>query len=220
MNPTIIQARGITKQFDSFDVLKGIDLDIPKGQITSIVGASGAGKTTLLQILGTLNTPDSGTLRIENQEVHALNRKQLAAFRNQHIGFIFQFHRLLPEFTALENVLMPAWIAGRNDKEAENYATQLLVDLGLRDHLQQSPSTLSGGEQQRVAAARALMNQPSVVLADEPTGNLDSGNADSLFDLFIELRDSVKQTFIVVTHNEKLAERGDQVIKLADGKLI
>lgn len=220
MNPTIIQARGITKQFDSFDVLKGIDLDIPKGQITSIVGASGAGKTTLLQILGTLNTPDSGTLRIENQEVHALNRKQLAAFRNQHIGFIFQFHRLLPEFTALENVLMPAWIAGRNDKEAEDYATQLLVDLGLQDHLQQSPSTLSGGEQQRVAAARALMNQPSVVLADEPTGNLDSGNADSLFDLFIELRDSVKQTFIVVTHNEKLAERGDQVIKLADGKLI
>jgi lipoprotein-releasing system ATP-binding protein len=220
MNPTIIQARGITKQFDSFDVLKGIDLDIPKGQITSIVGASGAGKTTLLQILGTLNTPDSGTLRIENQEVHALNRKQLAAFRNQHIGFIFQFHRLLPEFTALENVLMPAWIAGRTDKEAEDYATQLLVNLGLQDHLQQSPSTLSGGEQQRVAAARALMNQPSVVLADEPTGNLDSGNADSLFDLFIELRDSVKQTFIVVTHNEKLAERGDQVIKLADGKLI
>jgi lipoprotein-releasing system ATP-binding protein len=220
MNPTIIQARGITKQFDSFDVLKGIDLDIPKGQITSIVGASGAGKTTLLQILGTLNTPDSGTLRIENQEVHALNRKQLAAFRNQHIGFIFQFHRLLPEFTALENVLMPAWIAGRTDREAEDYATQLLVDLGLQDHLQQSPSTLSGGEQQRVAAARALMNQPSVVLADEPTGNLDSGNADSLFDLFIELRDSVKQTFIVVTHNEKLAERGDQVIKLADGKLI
>jgi lipoprotein-releasing system ATP-binding protein len=220
MNPTIIQARGITKQFDSFDVLKGIDLDIPKGQITSIVGASGAGKTTLLQILGTLNTPDSGTLRIENQEVHALNRKQLAAFRNQHIGFIFQFHRLLPEFTALENVLMPAWIAGRTDREAEDYATQLLVNLGLQDHLQQSPSTLSGGEQQRVAAARALMNQPSVVLADEPTGNLDSGNADSLFDLFIELRDSVKQTFIVVTHNEKLAERGDQVIKLADGKLI
>jgi lipoprotein-releasing system ATP-binding protein len=182
----MIEARGITKQFDSFDVLKGIDLDIPKGQITSIVGASGAGKTTLLQILGTLNTPDSGTLRIDNQDVHTLNQKQLAAFRNQHIGFIFQFHRLLPEFTALENVLMPAWIAGRNDKEAEGYATKLLVDLGLQDNLQQSPSTLSGGEQQRVAAARALMNQPSVVLADEPTGNLDSGNADSLIDLFEE----------------------------------
>tara|TARA_Y100000385_G_scaffold287850_1_gene353019 strand:- start:63 stop:725 length:663 start_codon:yes stop_codon:yes gene_type:complete len=220
MNATMIEARGITKQFDSFDVLKGIDLDIPKGQITSIVGASGAGKTTLLQILGTLNTPDSGTLRIDNQDVHTLNQKQLAAFRNQHIGFIFQFHRLLPEFTALENVLMPAWIAGRNDKEAEGYATKLLVDLGLQDNLQQSPSTLSGGEQQRVAAARALMNQPSVVLADEPTGNLDSGNADSLIDLFEELRDRVKQTFIVVTHNEKLAQRGDHVIKLSDGKLI
>ena len=216
----MIEALGITKQFDSFDVLKGIDLDIPKGQITSIVGASGAGKTTLLQILGTLNTPDSGTLRIDNQDVHTLNQKQLAAFRNQHIGFIFQFHRLLPEFTALENVLMPAWIAGRNDKEAEGYATKLLVDLGLQDNLQQSPSTLSGGEQQRVAAARALMNQPSVVLADEPTGNLDSGNADSLIDLFEELRDRVKQTFIVVTHNEKLAQRGDHVIKLSDGKLI
>ncbi len=220
MNATMIEARGITKQFDSFDVLKGIDLDIPKGQITSIVGASGAGKTTLLQILGTLNTPDSGTLRIDNQDVHTLNQKQLAAFRNQHIGFIFQFHRLLPEFTALENVLMPAWIAGRNDKEAEGYATKLLVELGLQDNLQQSPSTLSGGEQQRVAAARALMNQPSVVLADEPTGNLDSGNADSLIDLFEELRDRVKQTFIVVTHNEKLAQRGDHVIKLSDGKLI
>lgn len=216
----MIQARGIAKKFGSFEVLKGIDLDIPKGEITSIVGASGAGKTTLLQILGTLNTPDAGTLRIGGQEVHALNRKQLAAFRNQHIGFIFQFHRLLPEFTALENVLMPAWIAGNDGKEYEQYATQLLVDLGLQDHLKQSPSTLSGGEQQRVAAARALMNRPSVVLADEPTGNLDSGNADSLFDLFVELRDRVQQTFIVVTHNEKLAQRGDHLIKLADGKLI
>ncbi|MBT6163818.1 MAG: ABC transporter ATP-binding protein [Crocinitomicaceae bacterium] len=216
----MIQARGIAKKFGSFEVLKGIDLDIPKGEITSIVGASGAGKTTLLQILGTLNTPDAGTLRIGGQEVHALNRKQLAAFRNQHIGFIFQFHRLLPEFTALENVLMPAWIAGNDGKEYEQYATQLLVDLGLQDHLKQSPSTLSGGEQQRVAAARALMNRPSVVLADEPTGNLDSGNADSLFDLFVELRDRVQQTFIVVTHNEKLAQRGDHLIKLADGKLV
>ena len=216
----MIQARGIAKKFGSFEVLKGIDLDIPKGEITSIVGASGAGKTTLLQILGTLNTADAGTLRIGGQEVHALNRKQLAAFRNQHIGFIFQFHRLLPEFTALENVLMPAWIAGNDGKEYEQYATQLLVDLGLQDHLKQSPSTLSGGEQQRVAAARALMNRPSVVLADEPTGNLDSGNADSLFDLFVELRDRVQQTFIVVTHNEKLAQRGDHLIKLADGKLV
>ena len=216
----MIQARGIAKKFGSFEVLKGIDLDIPKGEITSIVGASGAGKTTLLQILGTLNTPDAGTLRIGGQEVHALNRKQLAAFRNQHIGFIFQFHRLLPEFTALENVLMPAWIAGNDGKEYEQYATQLLVDLGLQDHLKQSPSTLSGGEQQRVAAARALMNRPSVVIADEPTGNLDSGNADSLFDLFVELRDRVQQTFIVVTHNEKLAQRGDHLIKLADGKLV
>tara|TARA_B100000768_G_scaffold153223_1_gene149364 strand:- start:4665 stop:5327 length:663 start_codon:yes stop_codon:yes gene_type:complete len=220
MNEMIIQARGIAKNFGSLQVLKGIDLDIQKGAITSIVGASGAGKTTLLQILGTLNTPDSGTLQIHKKYVHNLSRKELAAFRNKHIGFIFQFHRLLPEFTALENVLMPAWIGGQEKEESEAYATELLVDLGLQDHLNQSPSTLSGGEQQRVAAARALMNRPSVVLADEPTGNLDSGNADSLFDLFIELRDRVDQTFIVVTHNEKLAERGDHVMKLSDGNLI
>ena len=208
----MIQARGIVKQFGSLQVLKGIDLDIQKGDITSIVGASGAGKTTLLQILGTLNTPDAGTLRIGNEDVHT--------FRNQHIGFIFQFHRLLPEFSALENVLMPAWIAGHDQKDAEEYATNLLVDLGLKDHLNQSPGTLSGGEQQRVAAARALMNRPSVVLADEPTGNLDSGNADSLFDLFIELQERVQQTFIVVTHNEQLAQRGNHILQLSDGKLI
>lgn len=220
MNATMIQARGIVKRFGSLQVLKGIDLDIQKGDITSIVGASGAGKTTLLQILGTLNTPDAGTLRIGNEDVHTLGRKQLAAFRNQHIGFIFQFHRLLPEFTALENVLMPAWIGGHDQKDAEEYATKLLVDLGLKDHLNQSPGTLSGGEQQRVAAARALMNRPSVVLADEPTGNLDSGNADSLFDLFIELQERVQQTFIVVTHNEQLAQRGNHILQLSDGKLV
>lgn len=216
----MIQARGIAKKFGSLEVLKGIDLDIEIGAITSIVGASGAGKTTLLQILGTLNTPDSGTLRIGSTDVHGLKSKELAAFRNQHIGFIFQFHRLLPEFTALENVLMPAWIDGKSEKESIEYGTQLLVDLGLKDQLNQSPNTLSGGEKQRVAAARALMNRPSIVLADEPTGNLDSGNADSLFDLFIELRDRVNQTFIVVTHNEQLAERGNHILKLSDGNLV
>ena len=216
----MIQARGIAKKFGSLEVLKGIDLDIEIGAITSIVGASGAGKTTLLQILGTLNTPDSGTLRIGSTDVHGLKSNKLAAFRNQHIGFIFQFHRLLPEFTALENVLMPAWIGGKPEKESIEYGTQLLVDLGLKDQLNQSPNTLSGGEKQRVAAARALMNRPSIVLADEPTGNLDSGNADSLFDLFIELRDRVNQTFIVVTHNEQLAERGDHILKLSDGNLV
>ena len=216
----MIQARGIAKKFGSLEVLKGIDLDIEIGAITSIVGASGAGKTTLLQILGTLNTPDSGTLRIGSTDVHGLKSKNLAAFRNQHIGFIFQFHRLLPEFTALENVLMPAWIGGKPEKASREYGTQLLVDLGLKDQLNQSPNTLSGGEKQRVAAARALMNRPSIVLADEPTGNLDSGNADSLFDLFIELRDRMNQTFIVVTHNEQLAKRGNHILKLSDGNLV
>lgn len=219
MNECMIEARGIVKHFGSVEVLKGIDLSIPKGQITSIVGASGAGKTTLLQILGTLSKPDRGLLRIGGQDVSQLKGKALAEFRNQSIGFIFQFHRLLPEFTAVENVLMPAWISGRKDQKTKDRAAGLLQDLGLGDRLHHAPNKLSGGEQQRVAAARALMNQPHVVLADEPTGNLDSGNAESLFDIFIELRDREGQSFVVVTHNQTLANRGNSTLYMADGQL-
>lgn len=219
MNEIMIEAHGITKSFGDVTVLKGLDLTIEKNKITSITGASGAGKTTLLQILGTLHTPDSGTLRIGGTELSQLDRKALAAFRNQRIGFIFQFHRLLPEFTALENVLMPAWIHGPETAHQKNRAERLLNDLGMGHRLHHHPSQLSGGEQQRVAAARALMNEPDVVLADEPTGNLDSGNAESLLELFIELRDREGQTFVVVTHNEGLAERGDARLHLIDGRL-
>ena len=219
MNEIMIEARGITKSFGDVTVLKGIDLAIEKNKITSITGASGAGKTTLLQILGTLHTPDSGTLQIGGTEVNTLERKALAAFRNQRIGFIFQFHRLLPEFTALENVLMPAWIHGPETNAQKNRAERLLNDLGLGSRLHHHPNQLSGGEQQRVAAARALMNEPDVVLADEPTGNLDSGNAQSLLELFIELRDREGQTFVLVTHNEDMATRGDATLHLADGRL-
>jgi lipoprotein-releasing system ATP-binding protein len=220
MNELMIEAHGITKEYGDLKVLKGIDLQIPSGQITSIVGASGAGKTTLLQILGTLDQADRGELRIRNQAVSGLKGKTLAAFRNQHIGFIFQFHRLLPEFSALENVLMPAWVAGLDDKKTKDRAAGLLRDLGMGSRLSHRPAELSGGEQQRVAAARALMNAPAVVLADEPTGNLDSGNAESLFDLFVELRNREGQTFVVVTHNERLAKRGDQTAYMADGLLV
>lgn len=219
MNEIMIEAQGITKAFGDVTVLKGLDLAIEKNKITSITGASGAGKTTLLQILGTLHTPDSGTLRIGGTEVSRLDRKALAAFRNQRIGFIFQFHRLLPEFTALENVLMPAWIHGQETALQNDRAKRLLNDLGMGHRLHHHPSQLSGGEQQRVAAARALMNEPDVVLADEPTGNLDSGNAESLLELFVELRDREGQTFVVVTHNEGLAKRGDARLHLVDGRL-
>lgn len=201
-------------------MLKGIDLDIPKNEITAITGASGAGKTTLLQILGTLHSPDNGELSIGDRPVHLLKGKELAQFRNRKIGFIFQFHRLLPEFNALENVLMPAWILGNDGAKEKDRAKRLLKDLGLGDRMTHAPNQLSGGEQQRVAAARALMNQPDVVLADEPTGNLDSGNADSLFELFEELRDREGQTFVVVTHNQSMAQRGNNTLRLADGRLI
>ena len=216
----MIQARGITKSFGDVEVLRGIDLDIRRNEITAITGASGAGKTTLLQILGTLHAPDSGTLQIGDQHVESLKGKALAAFRNQRIGFIFQFHRLLPEFSALENVLMPAWIFGEDGTREKDRAERLLRDLGLGDRMHHSPNQLSGGEQQRVAAARALMNEPDVVLADEPTGNLDSGNADSLFELFEELRDREGQTFVVVTHNNRMAQRGNHQLTLADGRLV
>lgn len=220
MQEFMIQARGITKSFGDVEVLRGIDLDIRSNEITAITGASGAGKTTLLQILGTLHAPDSGILQIGEQHVESLKGKALAAFRNQRIGFIFQFHRLLPEFSALENVLMPAWIRGADGTREKERAERLLRDLGLGDRMHHSPNHLSGGEQQRVAAARALMNEPDVVLADEPTGNLDSGNADSLFELFEELRDREGQTFVVVTHNNRMAQRGNHQLTLADGRLI
>ena len=220
MNDLMIEARGIRKQFGDLEVLKNIDLDIRSQEITSIVGASGAGKTTLLQILGTLDAPDAGELKIRGEHVNGLKGRNLSAFRNSNIGFIFQFHRLLQEFSALENVLMPAWVAGKDDQVTKDRASGLLRDLGLGDRLTHLPAQLSGGEQQRVAAARSLMNNPAVVLADEPTGNLDSGNADSLFDLFVELRDREGQTFVVVTHNEKLAARGDRIVSMQDGLII
>ena len=220
MNDLMIEARGIRKQFGDLEVLKNIDLDIRSQEITSIVGASGAGKTTLLHILGTLDAPDAGELKIRGEHVIGLKGRNLSAFRNSNIGFIFQFHRLLQEFSALENVLMPAWVAGKDDQVTKDRASGLLRDLGLGDRLTHLPAQLSGGEQQRVAAARSLMNNPAVVLADEPTGNLDSGNADSLFDLFVELRDREGQTFVVVTHNEKLAARGDRTVSMRDGLII
>ena len=220
MNDLMIEARGIRKQFGDLEVLKNIDLDIRSQEITSIVGASGAGKTTLLQILGTLDAPDAGELKIRGEHIIGLKGRNLSAFRNSNIGFIFQFHRLLQEFSALENVLMPAWVAGKDDQVTKDRASGLLRDLGLGDRLTHLPAQLSGGEQQRVAAARSLMNNPAVVLADEPTGNLDSGNADSLFDLFVELRDREGQTFVVVTHNEKLAARGNRIVSMRDGLII
>mgnify|MGYP000070462933 FL=1 len=220
MNEIMIEARGLTKSFGDLEVLRGIDLDIRRNEITAITGASGAGKTTLLQILGTLHSPDAGQLRIGNQHIESLKGSELAAFRNQRIGFIFQFHRLLPEFSALENVLMPAWISGQDGSLEKARAERLLKDLGMGDRMHHAPNKLSGGEQQRVAAARALMNQPDVVLADEPTGNLDSGNADSLFNLFEELRDREGQTFVVVTHNNAMAKRGNRTLHMADGQFV
>ena len=201
-------------------MLKGITINVAKGEVVSIVGASGAGKTTLLQILGTLDTPSYGELVISSQTVSNLSRTALANFRNKHIGFVFQFHRLLPEFTALENVMMPAWIAGIKDSEAEKRGKELLSDLGLSGREMHLPSELSGGEQQRVAVARALMNKPDVLLADEPSGNLDSENARMLHDLFFELRDKLGLTVIIVTHNEDLAARADRILRMADGVIV
>jgi lipoprotein-releasing system ATP-binding protein len=192
-------------------------LKIEKGEVVSIVGASGAGKTTLLQIIGTLDSATSGGLFISGRNISELSRKALANFRNQHIGFVFQFHRLLPEFSAIENVMMPAWIGSMSDSEAKTRATELLNDLGLSDRSAHLPSELSGGEQQRVAVARALMNTPDVLLADEPSGNLDSENAAKLHDLFFELRDKLGLTIIIVTHNEELASRADRTLRMSDG---
>lgn len=216
----MIQATNIVKRFGDLEVLRGVNLTVKSGEIVSIVGASGAGKTTLLQILGTLDVPDSGEVSVDGESTSGLSRRELSAFRNAHMGFVFQFHRLLPEFNALENVLMPAWIAGAPQRESRERAAQLLDDLGLGHRLDHNPSELSGGEQQRVAVARALMNQPSVLLADEPSGNLDSENAAKLHDLFFELRERHGQTIVLVTHNEQLAQRADRMLRMADGQFV
>lgn len=213
----MIKATNIKKSFGNLEVLKGIDLDIPKGKIYSIVGASGAGKTTLLQILGTLSKPDSGEIFFYDKKISSLADKELAAFRNKEIGFVFQFHHLLPEFTALENVCIPAYIAKTSKTKAEAKAKELLDYLGLTERMEHKPSELSGGEKQRVAMARALVNSPSVVMADEPSGNLDSANRHELHELLFQLRDDFGQTFIIVTHDDNFAEQSDRIIHIKDG---
>ncbi len=216
----MIKVRNIQKTYSALRVLKGIDLDIARGEIVSIVGASGAGKTTLLHILGTLDRPDTGELEINGIQVHKLSEKRLAAFRNRHIGFVFQFHHLLPEFTALENVCIPAFIAKMSRREAEAKAMELLDYLGLKDRISHKPSQLSGGEAQRVAVARALINNPDVILADEPSGNLDSENARELHKLFFALREKFTQTFVIVTHNEDFAALSDRKLVMKDGLIV
>lgn len=216
----MITTSGISKKYNQLEVLKGINLHIEAGEIVSIVGASGAGKTTLLQIIGTLDKPDSGTITIAGTDVTKLRQKNLSTFRNKEIGFVFQFHQLLPEFTALENVCIPAWIAKTTKSTAEKRAKELLDYLGLTERMRHKPSELSGGEQQRVAVARALMNAPSVLLADEPSGNLDSKNAGELHDLFFKLREEFKQTFVIVTHNDELANRADRKLTIKDGVIV
>lgn len=216
----MIELKGITKSFGSLQVLKGIDLTIQRGEVVSIVGPSGAGKTTLLQIMGTLDKADAGTIIIDGEDVSHLNERQLSAFRNQHIGFVFQFHQLLPEFTALENVMIPAYIAGISPKEANKRAKEMLNLLGLADRADHKPNELSGGEKQRVAVARALINRPSVVFADEPSGSLDTKNKEELHKLFFELRDKLQQTFVIVTHDESLATLTDRTIHMVDGLIL
>lgn len=216
----MLKVRSIKKSYGKLDILKGVDLDVAHGEIVSIVGASGAGKSTLLNIIGTLDKPDSGSVLIKGAEVNSLKSSQLSAFRNKHIGFIFQFHHLLVEFSALENVCIPAYIAGTSKSEAEKRATELLKLLGLGDRLEHKPAQLSGGEQQRVAVARALINNPAMILADEPSGNLDSHNARELHQLFIDLRRQFNQTFIIVTHNEELADLSDRKVLMKDGLIV
>jgi len=216
----MIKAKNIWKSFGSLTVLKGVDLEIKKGEIISIVGASGAGKTTLLQILGTLDNPDQGEVYYDDNSVTTLKSDPLADFRNKNIGFVFQFHHLLPEFTALENVCIPAFIGGKDKKSTEIKAKELLSYLGLDDRLEHKPSELSGGEQQRVAVARALINDPDVIFADEPSGNLDSAKAKDLHNLFFDLREKYGQTFVIVTHNEELAEMADRKLVMKDGIIV
>lgn len=215
----MIKAVGLKKSYEDLEVLKGVDLEISKGEIVSIVGASGAGKSTLLHLLGTLDKPSSGEIFISEKALHKMSDKQLAQFRNEHLGFIFQFHNLLPEFSALENVSIPAFIKGVAQDAAQERALELLDRLGLKERAQHKPNQLSGGEQQRVAIARALMNEPKVIFADEPTGNLDSKNARALHDLFFKLRDDFGQTFVIVTHNEELAKMADRMLVMKDGKV-
>ena len=215
----MLAAKNIHKKYSDVEVLKGVDIKISKGEIVSIIGASGAGKSTLLHILGTLDKPDSGSILLNNIEVEKLSGKSLAKFRNDHVGFVFQFHHLLPEFTALENVCIPGWVGGKNKSNTEKRAKELLDYLGLNKKLENKPGQLSGGEQQRVAVARALVNNPSIVLADEPTGNLDSANANDLHQLFINLRNEFKQTFLIVTHNQDLAKRSDRILQMKDGRI-
>ena len=216
----MIDVKNITKSFGSLQVLKGIDLHIEKGEVVSIVGPSGAGKTTLLQIIGTLDTPDNGTVSIDGIDTTTLSKKKLAEFRNRHIGFVFQFHQLLPEFTAVENIMIPAFIAGKSSKEARRRAEELIQFMGLVGRAQHKPNELSGGEKQRIAVARALVNNPAVILADEPSGSLDSKNKEELHQLFFELRDRFGQTFVIVTHDENLAALTDKTIHLKDGMIV
>ncbi|MGI8949967.1 MAG: ABC transporter ATP-binding protein [Chitinophagaceae bacterium] len=216
----MLQANNVYKNYGELKVLKGVNIKINTNEIVCIVGSSGAGKSTLLHILGTLDTPDNGEIFLNEVAVHSLKGKKLAAFRNKNIGFVFQFHHLLPEFTALENVCIPGWIAGNQKKIVENEAIKLLQLLGLGERLNNKPQALSGGEQQRVAVARALINKPSIVFADEPTGNLDSKNAKELHDLFVQLRKNFNQTFLIVTHNEEMASMSDRVLHMKDGLIV
>lgn len=216
----MITAQNLHKSYGKLHVLKGVNLEIKKGEIVSIVGASGAGKSTLLQILGTLDNADEGSMTVNGIQVNKLRGKELAKFRNKHLGFVFQFHHLLPEFTALENICIPAFIAGTGKAEAEKRALELLDFLGLKERANHKPSALSGGEQQRVAVARALVNNPDVVMADEPSGNLDSKSAGELHQLFFDLRDKFGQTFVIVTHNEALADRTDRKLVMSDGLIV
>lgn len=216
----MLKAVNIHKKYNQLEVLKGVSLEIQQGEIVSIVGSSGAGKSTLLHILGTLDDCDKGECLLNGQSFLQLKDKKLAAFRNDNIGFVFQFHHLLPEFTALENICIPGWLAGRKKRDVEQEAVKLLETLGLSDKVENKPHALSGGEQQRVAVARALINKPAIVFADEPTGNLDSKNAKELHDLFLRLRTEFNQTFLVVTHNEQLADMSDRILKMQDGLIL
>lgn len=216
----MISGKNIHKRYGAVEVLKGVDIGIKKGEVASIVGPSGSGKSTLLHILGTLDKADIGTVSMNDTVINSLTGKKLAAFRNKHIGFVFQFHHLLPEFNAWENVSIPGWLAGRKKGEVKEEAIRLLTMLGLSQRMENKPNELSGGEQQRVAVARALINRPDIVMADEPTGNLDSINAKELHQLFFDLRDKFNQTFLIVTHNEELAQLSDRVLHMKDGKIV